>query len=59
MQQLSLPRIAGEILIDRPVAEVFDAVSDERNEPRYNPDMLRSGLKRLLEEHGADAFTIE
>ena len=32
--------IAGEIVIDRPVAEVFDFVSDERNEPRYNPQMV-------------------
>jgi uncharacterized protein YndB with AHSA1/START domain len=32
--------IEGEILIDRPVEEVFDVVSDERNEPRYNPRLL-------------------
>jgi deazaflavin-dependent oxidoreductase (nitroreductase family) len=30
-------RIAGEIIIDRPVEEVFDVVADARNEPRYNP----------------------
>ncbi len=34
-------RIEGEILIDRPVEEVFDFVADERNEPRYNPHMTR------------------
>jgi hypothetical protein len=28
--------INGEILINRPVQEVFDFVADERNEPRYN-----------------------
>ena len=33
--------INGEILINRPVQEVFDFVADERNEPRYNPRMLR------------------
>jgi hypothetical protein len=32
--------IEGEIIIDRPVQEVFDFVADERNEPRYNPRML-------------------
>jgi len=32
--------IEGEIVINRPVEEVFDVVSDERNEPRYNPRLL-------------------
>ena len=32
-------RIAGELVIVRPVEEVFDVVADERNEPRYNPRM--------------------
>jgi uncharacterized protein YndB with AHSA1/START domain len=31
-----MARIAGEIIINRPVPEVFDFVADERNEPRYN-----------------------
>ena len=35
-------RIEGEIVIDRPVDEVFDFVADARNEPRYNPRMLRA-----------------
>lgn len=34
-------RIDGEIVINRPVDEVFDFVADERNEPRYNPRLLR------------------
>jgi uncharacterized protein YndB with AHSA1/START domain len=34
-----MPHIEGEIVINRPVAEVFDFVADERNEPRYNPRM--------------------
>lgn len=34
--------ITGSIEIDRPVEEVFGFVADERNEPRYNPDLLRS-----------------
>ncbi len=36
-----MARIDGEIVIHRPVDEVFDVVADERNEPRYNPEMLR------------------
>lgn len=36
-----IERIDGEIVIGRPVEEVFDFVADERNEPRYNPQMLR------------------
>jgi hypothetical protein len=34
-----MPLIKGEIVIDRRVEEVFDFVSDERNEPCYNPQM--------------------
>jgi hypothetical protein len=30
-------RIEGQVMINRPVAEVFDFVADERNEPQYNP----------------------
>lgn len=36
----SMSHIEGEILIGRPVEEVFDFVADERNEPLYNPRML-------------------
>lgn len=32
-------RIDGEIIINRPVEEVFDFVADECNEPRYNARM--------------------
>ncbi|HEY3447959.1 MAG TPA: SRPBCC family protein [Myxococcales bacterium] len=35
-----MARIHGEITIARKVEEVFDFVSDECNEPRYNPQML-------------------
>lgn len=35
-----MARINGEIVIDRPLEVVFDFVSDECNEPRYNPQML-------------------
>jgi hypothetical protein len=35
-------RIAGELVIHRPVHEVFDFVADERNEPRYNPRICRA-----------------
>ena len=34
--------IEGEIVIGRPVEEVFDFVADQRNEPRYNAQMRRS-----------------
>jgi Polyketide cyclase / dehydrase and lipid transport len=34
--------IEDEIIIERPVEEVFDFVADERNEPRYNPRMVRA-----------------
>jgi hypothetical protein len=39
-----MARIEGEIIIERPVDEVFDFVADERNEPRYNPRMLSADL---------------
>lgn len=34
-----MPQVEGEIVIRRPVDELFDFVADERNEPRYNPRM--------------------
>ena len=37
-----MAHIEGDIVIKRPVDEVFDFVADERNEPRYNPRMLRA-----------------
>ena len=37
-----MARVEGEITISRPVEEVFDFVADERNEPRYNPRMVRA-----------------
>ena len=33
--------IDGEIVIERPVEDVFDFVADERNEPRFNSRMSR------------------
>ena len=35
-------RIEGDIVIKRPVEEVFDFCADERNEPRYNPRMTHA-----------------
>lgn len=32
----------GEVIINRPLATVFDFVADARNEPRYNPHILRA-----------------
>ena len=37
-----MAHIEGEVLIRRPVDEVFDFVADERNEPMYNPSMQAS-----------------
>lgn len=35
-----MSHIEGDIIISRPVEEVFDFVADERNEPRFNPRLL-------------------
>lgn len=37
-----MTRIAGEVTIAAPVETVFDVVADERNEPRYNPRIVRA-----------------
>ncbi|MGZ6494419.1 MAG: SRPBCC family protein, partial [Actinomycetota bacterium] len=37
-----MAHIEGEILIRRSPEDVFDFVADERNEPRYNPHMLKA-----------------
>lgn len=42
LRQAAMARVEGEIIIHRPVSEVFDFVADECNEPRYNPLMLRA-----------------
>jgi Polyketide cyclase / dehydrase and lipid transport len=34
-----MARIEGEVLIGRPVEDVFDFVADTRNEPSFNPAM--------------------
>lgn len=39
-----MARIDGEIVIRRPIEEVFDFVADERNEPRYNHQMTAAEL---------------
>jgi uncharacterized protein YndB with AHSA1/START domain len=37
-----MAHIAGEVTIAAPLDEVFDIVADERNEPRYNPRIVRA-----------------
>jgi hypothetical protein len=37
-----MARIEGEIVIAAPIEQVFDTVADERNEPRYNPRIIRA-----------------
>lgn len=39
---MAMAHISGEVTIDAPVEEVFDLVADERNEPRYNPRIVRA-----------------
>ncbi|MGE5274850.1 MAG: hypothetical protein ACM3QU_13955 [Verrucomicrobiota bacterium] len=39
-----MAQIEGEILIPRPIGEVFDFVADPRNEPRYKRRMASSEL---------------
>jgi hypothetical protein len=34
--------INGEVIIQAPVEVVFDVVADERNEPKYNPRIVRA-----------------
>ena len=35
-------KIDGSTVIARPVENIFDFVADERNEPKYNPRMVRA-----------------
>jgi uncharacterized protein YndB with AHSA1/START domain len=39
-----MAHVAGEVVVRRPVDEVFDFVADVRNEPLYNPSMVRTEL---------------
>ena len=40
-----MAKVKGSISIERPVDIVFDEVSDIRNEPTYNPNMISAELK--------------
>ena len=37
-----MAHIRGDVTIEAAVDEVFDMVADERNEPRYNPRIVRA-----------------
>ncbi|MEV0285364.1 MULTISPECIES: SRPBCC family protein [unclassified Kribbella] len=37
-----MAHISGQVTIDAPAEKVFDLVADERNEPRYNPRIIRA-----------------
>jgi uncharacterized protein YndB with AHSA1/START domain len=39
---MPMAHINGEIIIAAPADQVFDMVADERNEPRYNPRIVRA-----------------
>jgi len=43
-----MAKIEGEIVIGRPVEEVFDFVADSRNEPSFNPAMTSVELLTAL-----------
>jgi hypothetical protein len=43
-----MARMEGEIVIGRPVEEVFDFVADSRNEPSFNPAMAGVELLTAL-----------
>ena len=36
--------VQGDIVINRPIDEVFDFAADERNEPMYNPQMTSAEM---------------
>jgi polyketide cyclase/dehydrase/lipid transport protein len=36
--------VQGDIVINRPIGEVFDFAADERNEPKYNPQMTSAEM---------------
>jgi uncharacterized protein YndB with AHSA1/START domain len=42
MWRCDTAKIEGEIVIGRPMEEVFDFVADQSNEPQYNPQMVRA-----------------
>jgi hypothetical protein len=45
-KKMGLVRVAGEIIINRPIEIVFDFVADESNEPHYNPSQLFNGVQK-------------
>ena len=46
-------RVTGEIVIEWPIEQVFDFVADERNEPLYNPRMVRAERSPLAPSESA------
>jgi uncharacterized protein YndB with AHSA1/START domain len=49
-----MAKIEGQILIGRPVEEVFDFVADSRNEPQYKPGDGWCGVAHLAAHRGGD-----
>ena len=43
-EEAAVVHVAGSIVIERPVEDVFDFVADQRNEPSYNRSMSESRL---------------
>lgn len=54
-----MAQIEGEILIARPVEEVFDFVADERNEPSFNRQMSAAELLTPEPIGSASRFRVE
>lgn len=51
--------IEGEIVIAAPMEQVFDTVADERNEPRYNPRIVRAWKTSQGPVGRGTRFTVE
>jgi uncharacterized protein YndB with AHSA1/START domain len=54
-----MAQIAGDIVIARPVEEVFDFVADQRHEPRFNRHMRSSELVTPEPIGGGSRFRAE
>lgn len=54
-----MAEIEGEIVIERPIEEVFDFVADQRHEPRFNPQVRSSELVTPEPIGGGSRFRAE
>lgn len=54
-----MAQIEGEIVIERPIEEVFDFVAGRRHQPRFNPQMRSSELVTSEPIGGRSRFRAE